>query len=326
MHVLVTGSEGRIGRHILDRLIADGHQVTGFDRKAQDQESRSVDRYVQAEMTDVDALRTATDGVDAVIHAAAAMSWSDADAQLLYDVNVSGTRALLEAVSGARLQRFVFVSTGEVYPENLPMRLPIDEHHPTKPVSHYGMTKLLGEELVRFYGRKFDLPFTILRIEHTQDAAELLDPTSFFSGARFFLLPKIQRMRDLGAAAQLAVLEALDDGTEKLVVSCDTDGRPYRMVISESRDTASGIVAAVTAERAIGETIGLSSGEAIDFEAGVQLMAAATALPVVRAKLPGARVDYVTSGAKARELLGFVPQWDFAKMVAEAAGQIARSR
>ena len=98
----------------------------------------------------------------------------------------------------------------------------------------------MAEEAVDFYHRCYGLGTVILRFSHTQDATELLDPNSFFSGPRFYLKAKIRQQRDFGNIAVVGALESLDTGKNKLVVSCSEDGRPYRMGICDTRDTVKG--------------------------------------------------------------------------------------
>ena len=319
MHVLVTGSAGRIGRRVVALLRARGDTVTGFDLNSL---RRSDDGYreVLGGFDDPAAVATAMTGAGAVLHLGAFMSWLPADAAWVYAANVTGTYHLLAAAAATKVARFVFASTGEVYPEVRPRYLPVDESHPREPTSVYGLTKLLGEEMVAFFHRTQALPFVVLRFSHTQEAAELIDPDSFFSGPRFFLRSKIRQQRQFGNARALAVLEPLDDGTEKLLVQCGEDGVPYRMMIADARDIADGVVQALDAPSAVGETLSMGPDEAVTLDAAVALLQKHTGLPVVRANLPGPAVNYTTSNARAKDLLGFRPRWNFGAMVEDAAG------
>src|SRR3546814_2447419 len=101
------------------------------------------------------------------------MSWRKEDVDRLHRANVDGTRSVLEAAAAAGARRFVFASSGEVYPENVPAYPPIDEAHPLTPRSPYGATKLLGEELVRFFARTTAMEKGTLRFDHTHDAEGL---------------------------------------------------------------------------------------------------------------------------------------------------------
>jgi len=320
MRVLVTGSNGRVGKLLTEQLAKLGYEVIGFD-VAEKSLSDDCAGYYSGHLEDKEAVERAACGVESVIHLGAFMSWNNADSTRIFDANVLGTFHLLEAVAANSLSRFILASSGEVYPENGATDLPIDEHHPTRPTTYYGMSKLLCEQMVWFFARKHSLPCVVLRFEHTQDAKELLAPDSFFSGARFFLNSKIDRLRELGSAEQLAVLEALYDGSEKLLISMSEDGTPHRMPILDTRDLVAGIISAMTAEGAVGRTIGLGPDEATSFDRAIQLIQDVTGIPSVEARLPGVAVNYSTSNALAREVLGFRPTHDFATMVKEAASK-----
>lgn len=317
MHVLVTGSSGRIGSYLVEKLLELGHSITGFDITPPSI-SDSRFRYIQGSLNEATAITEASKDAEAVIHLGALMSWDDKEAKTVFDINVNGTMNLLEAVSRQKLHRFIFASSGEVYPENSPEYLPVDENHVTNPTTYYGMTKHLGEQMVWFYARKFQIPSVVLRFSHTQDAKELLDPNSSFSGPRFFLRSKIKQQEKLGNKEVVNILKELDTGEEKLVISRSENGVPYRMCICDKRDLVQGILLAFQKAEAIGETFGIGPDRAISFVEAVQLMHKLTGLPIVEAYLPGPPVNYETSNDKARKLLGFTPLWDFNSMLEEA--------
>ena len=114
------------------------------------------------------------------------------------------------------------------------------------------------------------------------------------------------------------MLEPLDDGTEKHLVQCGEDGTPYRMMFADTRDIADAVMLAIDAPRAQNATIFVGPDEATSLDSAVALLAARTRLPVVRAYMPGPAVNYTTSNARARELLGLRPRWAFASMVDDA--------
>ena len=317
MKVLLTGAAGRVGSSALPRLLEAGHAVTAFDLRAPSLHVPGLEAVVGS-LEDADAVRAAARGVDVVLHLGSLMSWRPSDAGRLFAVNVAGTRNVLDAAAAAGVRRFVFASSGEVYPEGRPQFLPITEDHPCLPASDYGMTKLLGEELVRFHARKFGLDCVILRLSHVQDAAELLDPESFFSGPRFFLKPKIAQQRMLGQSDAVERLRAHDDGSDKLVLSRNEEGRPFHMIITETRDIVDGILLGLDAETAVGETFNLGTHEAFDFEPVLERMARETGLPLVRVDLPGPGVFYSTSSERIRARLGFRARRTVGQMLDEA--------
>jgi UDP-glucose 4-epimerase len=90
------------------------------------------------------------------------------------------------------------------------------------------------------------------------------------------------------------------------------------MMFADARDIAAGVLLALDAPRAVNATLFLGPDEATPLDVAVDALEARTGLPVVRANLPGPAVDYTTSNARARELLGFRPRWTFAAMVEDA--------
>ncbi|RVG82678.1 NAD-dependent epimerase/dehydratase family protein [Sinorhizobium meliloti] len=320
MKVLVTGSAGRVGAFVVRRLIAGGHQVRGFDLRSAGIEDGGFDEVIGA-FDDREAAIRACEGTDAVLHLGAFMSWLASDRDKLFRANVEGTRIVLEAAAAAKVGRFVFASSGEVYPENKPEFQPVTEDHPKKPLSPYGLTKLLGEELVTFQGRVSSMETVILRFSHTQNASELLDPESFFSGPRFFLRPKIKQQENFGNKAAADLLRAADPGRPALVLTRNEEGRPFRMHITDTRDMAQGVLLALTHQKAAGGIFNLGATEPVDFAEILPVMAQKTGLPLMTVDLPGAGVWYHTSNQRIRETLGFEPDWPIMRMLDEAVAE-----
>jgi NADH dehydrogenase len=135
MKVLVTGASGFIGRALVARLAARGHDVRAMARRAESVPPRSNVEAFAGDMLDADSLDRATRGMDAVIHLACATGVAD-EAQVRR-VNVDGTRALLDAAQRHGVRRFVFVSTISATRERM---------------GPYGRTKREGEAMVAHSG------------------------------------------------------------------------------------------------------------------------------------------------------------------------------
>lgn len=318
MRIVITGSAGRVGSSLVTELLEEGHDVVGLDRIDGGQTHARL-RNVVCEFTDAEAVGNAVRGAEVILHLGAFMSWAPADANRLWQSNVEGTRTVLEAATRGQSPRFVFASSGEVYPEVMPQELPITESHPRNPRSVYGLTKHFGEELVWFYARTRGIDTTVLRFSHTQDARELLDPDSFFSGARFFLRGRIRQQRLFGNDAVVALLSKIDDGTEKLLLSRNERGEAFRMGISDTRDIAKGVKLAMLHPGAVGETFNLCPDAVVEFDEAIARMAAITSLDVVTVDFPGPGVRYETSNRHIKDKLGYQPSWDFGAMLSEAA-------
>jgi len=152
----VTGGAGFIGSHVVDRLVEEGYSVVVVDDLSAGSLaniSGLVDRglvdFVEADVRDRRIISKLVHDVDAVVHLAAVVSvpFSLENPELTFDVNVRGTRAVLSACFRGGVRRFVFVSSCSVY--GAPQYLPIDEVHPTGPISPYAVSKVRGERCCR---------------------------------------------------------------------------------------------------------------------------------------------------------------------------------
>ena len=318
MKVLVTGAAGRIGSRLTEALLAQGHTVRGLDMRPTDHPGTAY-QGVSGALQDPYVTQMAVDGADVIFHLGAVMSWAPGDKAAMFDANVEGTRVLLDAAVAAGASRFVFASSGEVYPENAPEFLPITENHPMHANSPYGLTKVLGEELVRFQQRAGTLETVILRFAHTQDAVELLDESSFFSGPRFFLRPRIRQQEDFGNQANVDLLRAHDPGLPAHVLARNEHGRPFKMHITDTRDMVSGLMLAGVHPAAAGGTFNLGSTDPVDFAPLLKKMAEITGYPVIPINFPGPGVYYHTSNDLIREMLGYRPEWTIDRMLGEAS-------
>ena len=157
MKVLLTGTMGDIGRDLLPSLRLR-HEVVGLDRR------EGADLVV--DLCDREAVREAVEGFDAIVHFAALIGSAAHSSTAEYvDANVKATGNLLEAAAEHGIARFVYTSTvwasghGPTEPYQ-----PIDEDVPCAPVCRYGLTKLMGEDLCRYYARLHGVEATVLRI------------------------------------------------------------------------------------------------------------------------------------------------------------------
>ena len=321
MKILITGSSGRIGRTVTNNLLDRGERITGFDAQPSPMSHENFEA-ITGNFSDTAALSQACDGAEAILHLGAFMSWKKEDQQKIFEANVSGTLNILAAAVENRVKKFVFASSGEVYPDRNPQYLPIDEQHPTNPTSPYGLSKLMAEEAVRFYERVHHLPSVILRFSHTQDASELLDPNSFFSGTRFYLHAKIRQQREFGNNQLADLLEAYNSGENKLVVSCNENGQSHRMGISDTRDTVAGVIAALDSEKAAGNVFNLAPPSATSFDQAIDCLQEATGLKSIRVNIPGPDLNYESDCQKAKKILGYQPEWTFEEMVKDAVRQL----
>jgi nucleoside-diphosphate-sugar epimerase len=156
--VLVTGGTGFIGGHLIERLHAEGHEVSALARstsKADLVAGLGADP-VRGDLGNAESLNTAARDQDLIFHVAGLVKARNE--QEFFRVNRDGTRKLLAAAAGCGEPRFVFVSSLAAAGPTVPgKRRSTDE--PPGPVTAYGRSKLAAEQAVR----ECDLPWTIVR-------------------------------------------------------------------------------------------------------------------------------------------------------------------
>lgn len=165
MRAVVTGGCGFIGSHVVDKLIAAGHEVVVLDAARANVNRRAA--YLTGDILDPTAVAAAVDKADVVYHLAG-MSNVDVAARRPTDtirVNVEGTAVVADAARAAGSVRVVLASTVWVFgvaagPQPLDETAPIDL---TAPTHLYTSSKVAAEMVLRSYAHLYDLPFTILR-------------------------------------------------------------------------------------------------------------------------------------------------------------------
>lgn len=161
--ILITGGSGKLGTHIIEKL-KDKYQLTVFDKVPP---REKYVKFFKGDILRIKDTEKACHGMDTVIHLAALVA---ADTpEKIFRVNVLGTFNLLESCVKEKVKRVIFASSisclGFVYQEKRlqPHYLPLDEKHPAKPQDIYGLSKLIGEELCKFYTDKYGIETICLR-------------------------------------------------------------------------------------------------------------------------------------------------------------------
>jgi UDP-glucose 4-epimerase len=152
--VVVTGSNGRLGRLIARDLKTAGYDVIGVDRASGPNDTS----FIQGSILDPDCLAGAFAGADAVVHTAALLSRDNTQAEI-FDVNTRGTWMVFDAAARAGARRVVSFSSecavGQCFQRiaRPPRYLPIDEDHPLEPQDAYSLSKQLDEAIAASFHR-----------------------------------------------------------------------------------------------------------------------------------------------------------------------------
>lgn len=320
MNVLVTGGTGFIGSRLALRWLEQGHRVTVLGQV--NTEAEAANRALVesagaalalASVTSRDAVARACRGVDVVYHLAAAQHEAGAPDRHFHDVNVGGTRNVVEAAVAAGVRRVVHGSTIGVFGAGGPG--PVHERSPLAPDNIYGRTKLEAERLA--LAARARTPVVIVRISETYG-------------------PGDRRLLKLFRAIK----------RRRFVLIGGGDNLHHPIYVA---DLVDGLVRAATAEAAVGHAFVLAGAEALTTRQMVETIAArlgvaprrlrvplrpvlglATAVelacrplglrpPLHRRRMEFFRKSFRFSLEGGRRLLGFVPKWSFAQGVEETA-------
>lgn len=185
-HYLVTGGCGFIGVNLVSRLCGRGDAVRVFDNLSTGRHEDAAAlgaQVIVGDVRDASALSDAAKGADVVVHLAAhtRVIESIADPDLNFDVNVLGTKNVLQACRDAGVQKLVFASTGgAILGDREP---PVHEEMVPRPISPYGAGKLAGEAYCSAFTGSFGLNTVALRFSN------VYGPLSYHKGsviAQFF--------------------------------------------------------------------------------------------------------------------------------------------
>ena len=178
--VLVTGSAGRVGQAAVQGLLARGHSVRGFDRAP----SPGLPEATVADLSDLEALKAALNGVEALVHLAATPDDVEDPVNNLFPPNITGLYHTLELAREAGVQRLVLPSSGQVnWFRNFEGPWPLDETVPVSPKGWYAATKMFLESIGHSYSVTHGMSVIIARLgwcpRDEEQVREIADETIY---------------------------------------------------------------------------------------------------------------------------------------------------
>jgi UDP-glucuronate 4-epimerase len=300
VHMLVTGGAGFIGSHLVDSLLAEGHDVTVLDTfdpfyprgvKEQNIAAHRRDRrwrLVEVDLRDMAGLRADLgDRYECIVHLAAkaGVRPSIEDPVSYQEVNVTGTQNLLEIARELNVPQFVFASSSSVY--GISPRVPWSEDDAVlQPISPYASTKVSGELLGHVYSHLYGMRFIALRFFTVYGPRQRPD----------LAIHKFARLMVRGRA-----IPVFGDGSTR---------RDYTFV----EDIVSGLCAATRYQGSMYEVINLGHNTPVSLLEMIHGLEAALGRRAAIDWLPAQPGDVPQTWAnieRARRLLGYEPRTAF---------------
>src|SRR5437588_4429575 len=292
--VLVTGGEGFIGSHLVERLVREGADVrvlalyNPFGRYGWLQpEVHAEVELVPGDVRDAERVAGAVEGCDVVFHLAALIGipYSYVAPESYVQVNVQGTINVATACRRHGVERMVHTSTSETY--GTAITVPISEDHPLQPQSPYSASKISGDMMALSFHQAFELPVAVVRPFNTYGP------------------------RQSTRAVIPTILAQLHKGAKELHLGATSPTRDFNYV----DDTVAGFLAVARCDRALGEVVNIGSGREISIGDLVRLLVQITGSDAdlvteeARLRPPGSEVErLLCDNTRAREWTGWVPE------------------
>jgi UDP-glucose 4-epimerase len=303
MKILVTGSAGHLGEALVRTLRHEGHTVVGLDVLA------SNETDVVGSITEPAIVRHCMQGVNVVMHAATLHKPHVAthSHQAFIDTNVTGTLNLLEAAVDAKVEAYIFTSTTSTFGDALspPKSSPaawITEDVPAVPKNIYGVTKVAAEDLCQLFHRNHGMPCIVLRTSRFfPEADDNETQREAYSDRNLKVIELLHRrvdIHDVVTAHQAALANAQRIGFGKFIISATT---PFtRADLAPLRGLAAEVLQ--------------------------QTFPHADAIFSAQGWVMPDDIDRVYVNARARDMLGWRPEYDFARALEDVArGEDPRS-
>lgn len=290
--ILVTGGAGFIGGHFVEAVAKNNH-VTVYDNFSSSVLSpssltslRSHIRVIRGDILDRGALKKAMRGADLVFHfAVACVRLSLSNEQYVHSVNASGTLNTLLAAKQARVKRFIYISSSEVYGSATKPK--ITESHPINPTTVYGMSKYMGELYTKHANDHLGLPAMIVRPFNTYG------PRSHFEGVYGEVIPRF-------------TIRALNN-KQPIIFGSGKQTRDFTYVT----DTVSGIMKAAESDNLFGQAVNIARGQELAIADIAKLICKETGLPfkpLMKPPRPNDVMRHYADISKAKNLLSYQPK------------------
>ena len=289
--VVVTGGAGFIGSHLVDALatkcgelvVVDDLSVGKLSNIAHHTSKQNFE-FVQADVRDLESLRTVFRPGDVVFHLAVeCLRVALFDPIRVHRVNATGSLNVCIAAHEKGAERLIYVSSSEVY--GTAEAAPMDETHPLRPTTTYGADKAAGELTSLAFWRTYGFPVIVVRPFNAYGPREHVD------GPSGEVIPRF--------------VERAMNGQRPIIFGDGTQTRDFTWVI----DTARGILEAGQCDELIGQEVNIARGHEVSINEIARLVTFATGQSDLEPEYHPARegdvMRHLAGTSKAKELFGF---------------------
>jgi NAD dependent epimerase/dehydratase len=296
--VLITGAEGFIGSHLVERLVQSGFNVRahvlynsfGYNGWLESIDSELKDNFeiFYGDIRDPQRIKQALNGCDIVLNLAAliAIPYSYHATKSYFDTNVYGLLNILNAANELSVDQVVHTSTSEVY--GSAQYVPIDEKHPLVGQSPYSASKISADQLAVSYYRSFETPVKIIRPFNTYGP------------------------RQSARAVIPSIITQLLSDKKAISLGSLTPTRDFNYI----QDTVSGYLAIIDSQLCFGEVVNIGSGFEVSIQETYEIIASLMSIEKEilsdfdRLRPQKSEVERLfCDNSKARKLLNFVPEF-----------------
>lgn len=296
--VLVTGADGFIGSHLVEKLVCSGYEVKAFVQynsmgtygwiESLSSDIRKQLEIFSGDIRDPYGVKRALEGCEAVLHLAAliAIPYSYHSPETYIDTNIKGTLNILQAAKELGVEKVVHTSTSEVY--GTAKYVPIDEDHPLQGQSPYSASKIGADQLATSFYNSFGTPVSIIRPFNTygpRQSARAVIPT---------------------------IISQIASGHDVIKLGALTPTRDFNYV----DDTVRGFISILESKDSIGEVINIGSNFEINIKDTAETIAKVMNTTVefvtddVRLRPEKSEVERLwASNEKALHVLGWEPEY-----------------
>ena len=235
--ILVTGGSGFIGSYLIKKLIINNYKVNSFDLNNNPSFKNNNFKFFKGNILDKKALNNASKNCDTVIHLAASLGVKNTDDNLAQclDLNILGTKNVLEAAKNNKIKYFLYFSSSEIYGDQ--KSFPIYENFISQNRSVYAISKIAAENYVKGYFQKYNIEYNIIRFFNVYGPGQ---KENFVISKYIDLASRNKMLKVYGDGNQIrsfchvddatdGVLEVIENGKRNTIYNIGNDKEPITM-------------------------------------------------------------------------------------------------